>query len=117
MRKTAVLAAMTVLVLSGGSTYAFAAGSDDGPNHDRAVAGSVSAGDDHRDRRAEAGDDRGAHQTRHHARHQARHHRHTAHHARHRHVEAGDDHGRRHGGEAERGDDHGGRHGGHGSDD
>ncbi len=73
MRKTAVLAAMTVLVLSGGSTYAFAAGSDDGPNHDRAVASSVSAGDDHRDRRAEAGDDRGAHEARHHARHHARH--------------------------------------------
>jgi len=113
MRKTAILATTTVLVLFGGSGYAFAAGSDDGPNHDRAVASSVSAGDDHRDRRAAAGDDRGAH----HVRHHARHHRHAAHHTRHRHIEAGDDHGRRHGGEAERGDDHGGRHGGHGSDD
>ena len=74
MRKTAVLTATTVLVLAGGSTaYAFAVGSDDGAAHDRAAVTSaaasfvrahghmlaVAAGDDHRSRHSEPGDDRG----------------------------------------------------------
>jgi len=119
MRKSAVLTATTVLVLAGGSTaYAFAVGSDDGAAHDRAAVTSaaasfvrahghvlaVAAGDDHRSRQAEPGDDRGGET---------------------RHAEPGDDRG---GSEAESGDDSGGRHGGgeaesgddhggHGSDD
>jgi hypothetical protein len=132
MRKTAVLTATTVLVLAGGSTaYAFAAGSDDGATHDRAEASSaaapfvrahghvlaVAAGDDHRSRQSEAGDDRGG-STRHVEPGDDRG-------GETRHVEPGDDRG---GSEAESGDDSGGRHGGgeaepgddhggHGSDD
>ena len=119
MRTIAILAASTVLAAVGGSTAAFAytSAQADGPGDGVHIqlggarpasfvrsagrVAPVSAGDDHRSRHVERGDDHG------------------------RHAEPGDDHGRQvepgddHGRHAEPGDDHGrhGRHGGHGSDD
>ena len=106
MRTIGILVASTVLAAVGGSTAAFAhtSAQSDGVEgvrvqfRDAQPASfvrsggrvvSVSAGDEHRSRHAEPGDDHG------------------------RHVEPGDDHGRH----AEPGDDHGHHHGRHGGDD
>ena len=108
MNKLTALATTTILLVSGGSTVAFAQSASARQSNDDRV---VRVADDHgvharhHARHAEAGDDHGRHRTRHH--HHARH-THKA-----RHLEAGDDHGTH----AEAGDDHGGRVGGHGADD